>query len=192
MATFEFCSTNNLGFSHCGCVYAEGYGTLELSDEEVALLVNLIRKNGTTDVDHLQLKKNFPELFKKLDDAFRETAREATIDHWYMEGFHEGCYEYDPEELMAYCEENYDFVFEYDEDDYIDEDGEVDEDSLLDDKYDSFTEWLGSTLEFMDTRERIRFMREHMNAEIDLTDLELDYCVEIPSGIIELANNELH
>jgi hypothetical protein len=28
-----------------------------------------------------------------------------------------------------------------------------------------------------------------MNADVDLTDLELDYMVDIPQGIVTLANN---
>ena len=192
MAKFDFCCVNDLGFSHCcGSIAAEGYGTVEFSDEEVAILVKLIRDMGTTDVEELGLKTAYPEIFRKLDEAYRETAREATIDHWYMEGFYDGCYEYDPDELMDYCSETYDFVFEYNEEDYLDENGELDEDTLYDDKYDAFTEWLEVFVESMDSQERIKFLREHLNANVDLSDLELDYIVGIPQGIVELAETSI-
>jgi len=190
MAKFDFCCVNNLGFAHCcGAIAAEGHGTIEFSDEEVAILVELIRQKGTTDVCALDLNTAYPELFQRLDEAYRQVAREATIDHWYMEGFYDGCYEYDAEELMNYCSETYDFAFEYNEEDYLDEEGELDEDALFDDKYDAFVEWLEPFVESLNTQERIKFLSEHMNADVDLTDLELDYMVDIPQGIVTLANN---
>lgn len=190
MAKFDFCCVNNLGFAHCcGAIAAEGHGTIEFSDEEVAILVELIREKGTTDVCALDLNTAYPELFQRLDEAYRQVAREATIDHWYMEGFYDGCYEYDEEELMNYCSETYDFAFEYNEEDYLDEEGELDEDALFDDKYDAFVEWLEPFVESLNTQERIKFLSEHMNAEVDLSDLELDYMVDIPQGIVALAKN---
>ena len=88
---------------------------------------------------------------------------------------------------MDFCCKNHGFVFEYNEEDYLDDDGELDEDTLYDDKYDAFTEWLASFVESLDQPERIKFLIEHLNAEVDLTDLELDYTVEIPRGVVELA-----
>lgn len=187
MANFDFNCTSYLGFSHCGSITAEGYGSINLSDEEVATLINLINEKGTTNVEKLDLKTISPDLFQKLDEAYHQAAQEATINHWYMEGFYEGCYEYDTEELMDFCTENHGFIFEYNEDDYLDDDGELDEDTLYDDKYDAFTEWLASFVESLDQPERIKFLIEHLNAEVDLTDLELDYTVEIPRGVVELA-----
>lgn len=192
MAQFDFCSTSFLGISHCGTVTAEGYGTIELSDEEVAILVNLIKEKGTTDVSELELEKVHPELFNKLDEAYREAALSATIDHWYMEGFNDGCYEYDIYELMEYCKVHHDFVFEYDEEDYLDEDGEIDEDVLCDDEMNAFTEWLEDLIYSMGSPDRIRFMTEHMNADIDMSEIELDYCVEIPGGVLEIVGCRIH
>lgn len=39
----------------------------------------------------------------------------------------------------------------------------------------------------MNTQERITFLSEHMNADVDLSNLELDYMVYIPQGIITLV-----
>ena len=77
-------------------------------------------------------------------------------------------------------------MFEYDEDDYLDDDGELDEDSLWDARYDAFMEWFDIYLYDMLPQERIAFLQEHMNAEVELSEDELDYEVEIPDGVIQL------
>lgn len=183
MAEFNFSCTIYLGFSHCGEVTAEGKGTIELSDEEVAALVVLMREKGSTDVNELNLEEVYPEIYEKLDDAFRDAAWTATLDHWYTTGFYEGVYEYDVDVLMEYCEYNCNFVFEYDESDYLDDDGEVDEDAVWDAKYDAFMEWLEPYIENLNPEERIAFLQEHMNAEVELSEDELDYEVDIPEDI---------
>lgn len=183
MAEFNFSCTIFLGFSHCGEVTADGKGTVELSDEEVAALVVLMREKGSTDVNELNLEEVYPEIYEKLDDAFRDAAWTATLDHWYTTGFYEGVYEYDVDVLMEYCEYNCSFVFEYDESDYLDDDGEVDEDAVWDAKYDAFMEWLEPYIENLNPEERIAFLQEHMNAEVELSEDELDYEVDIPEDI---------
>ena len=186
MAEFKFCCTSYLGFSHCGEVTADGYGTVELSDEEVSALVSLMKEKGTTDVEELGLKEALPEIYEKLDDAFREAAWNATLDHWYVSGYEDGVYEYDIDAVMDHCEDKCGFKFEYDVDDYLDEDGELDEDSVWDARYDEFLDWFEAYLEEMNPEERIAFLQEHMNAEVELSEDELDYEVEIPDGVIQL------
>jgi hypothetical protein len=188
MAKFEFDCVCNLGFSHCGSVDAYGNGTVELSADDVTRLVDLIREMESTDIEELQLKDKYPDIYKTLDDAFRDAAREATINHWYMQGFYDWVYEYDIDELMDYCSENHDFVFEYDEEDYVDEDGEIDEDRIWDDKTEAFDEWLEIFLEGLDNSSCRKFLEEHLNAEVDLSDLELDYEIEIPKAIIDMVD----
>lgn len=185
---FDFSCTSFLGYSHCGSVTADGYGSIELTDDEVNTLVNLIRENGSSDIEDIALKEKQPYLYEKLDDAYREAAQEATIAHWYMEGFHEGVYEYDEDELIEYCSENHGFEFTYDENDYTDEDGELDEDALYDDMHEAFSEWLEDFIISLDNDEMIEFLTEHMNADVDTTELDLDYQVEIPDEIIRLTN----
>ena len=188
MAEFDFCCVNYLGFSHCGEVTAEGYGKVELSDDEVAALVALMREKETADVKELNLEEALPKVYEKLDDAFREAAWTAVEDHWYTTGYHENVFGYDVEELMDYCAEHHGFDFEYDEDDYADEGGEIDEDSLLDAKCEAFEEWLEEFIEDMEPEDRIAFLQEHMNAEVEVSEDDLDYEIEIPRGIIELAS----
>ena len=188
MAKFEFCCVSLLGFSHCSSVEACGNGTVELSEDDVTRLVDLIREMKSTDVEELQLKTKYPDIYEKLDEAFRDAAREATINHWYMQGFYDRVYEYDIDELMEYCSDNHDFVFEYDEEDYMEEDGEVDEDSIWDDKTEAFDEWLEIFIEGPDNDSCRKFLEEHLNAEVDLSDLEFDYEIEIPKAIIDMVD----
>ena len=80
------------------------------------------------------------------------------------------------------------FVFEYDEDDYMDEDGEVDEDRIWDDKTEAFDEWLEIFIEGLDNDSCRKFLEEHLNAEVDMSDLEFDYEIEIPKAIIDMVD----
>ena len=65
----------------------------------------------------------------------------------------------------------------------FDDDGEVDEDAVWDAKYDAFMEWLEPYIENLNPEERIAFLQEHMNAEVELSEDELDYEVDIPEDI---------
>ncbi len=48
MAEYKIECEQFLGFSHSGSVYTSGESTVELSDEEVATLVQLMREKNTT------------------------------------------------------------------------------------------------------------------------------------------------
>ena len=109
MAEFNFSCTIYLGFSHCGEVTAEGKGTIELSDEEVAALVVLMREKGSTDVNELNLEEVYPEIYEKLADtcdsvawnvALAEAARDA---HYYDED------DTFLDKLQEYCESEYNY-----------------------------------------------------------------------------------
>ena len=184
MSEFDFCCTVCLGFSHCGEVTADGYGKVELADDEVNALVALMRQKGSTDVKNLNLQEALPEVYEKLDQAYRDAAWLASADHWYTTGYYDNVYEYDVEQVMDYCAEHHGLGFIYDEEFFIDEDGELDEDSLWDARCEAFEEWLEDFIEAMNPKERIAFLREHLNAEVDLSDMDLDYELEIPAGII--------
>lgn len=68
--------------SHSGAVTEDGTGTVELSDEEVDTLVRLMQEMGTADVEELELEDRCPEIFEKLDDAYRGMAWRAEELHW--------------------------------------------------------------------------------------------------------------
>ena len=107
--------------------------------------------------------------------------------HWLWEGYNNGYFEYDTDELMAYCAENCGFNFEYNEEDYI-EDGELDEDTLEYDKMDAFNEWLDDYVNGLDDKDVKDFFYNHMNAGLDLDDIA--YEVAIPENIIKMAEKK--
>lgn len=187
MAAYDLYVDSDLGWSHCGCVTVDSNGTVELTDEEVAKLVNLIKEKGTSDVEELGLKHELPDIYEKLDKAHRDIARIAIIDHWLMEGYYENAYECDMDELMEHCTENHGFEFSYDEADYTDEDGNVDEDAIYDARFEAFTEWLEPFILNLDYKERRGFLEDQMGIELDYSDLEIPYTIEIPQAIVKMA-----
>ena len=56
MALYSIENDTCLGISHSGAVNVESEGYVELSDEEVAKIVDLIRQKGTTDIEGLELE----------------------------------------------------------------------------------------------------------------------------------------
>ena len=182
MAKYTIECEQCLGISHDGAVY-----TVELSDEEVTTLVQLIRQKGTTDVRELNLETTHPDLYAKLDKAYHDMAQHAETMHWLWEGYENGYYEYDEDELMDYCEQELDFTFEYDEEDYLDEDDDLDEEEIrYDAKLHAFRSWLDDYLHSLSDEEVFSFMNEHMNACIEDEEVE-EYTVSIPKAIIQKA-----
>lgn len=188
MALYDIETEQGLGISHCGSVSAEGVGTVELSDEEVQTLVQLIREKGTTDVEELGIKDSHSELYEKLREAYREVAYEAEELHWLWEGYANGCFEYDSQELLDYCKQNCGYEFQYDDEEYMDEDDELDEERLEEDEWDNFQEWLDDYVHGLSDSEAASFFYNHMNACLDLDDVEYD--VSIPQAIIDMANED--
>ena len=185
MALYDIDKVISMGWSHSGGVTVDAENTVELTDEEVAALVALIKEKGTSDVEKLELHKVYPDIYEKLNDAYYEMAYNAERSYWLWEGYESGCYEYDGEGLMEYCKDNCGYEFEYDEDDYLDEDGDIDEDRLHDDEIEAFGEWLDDYLYGLPSEEAEEFLCEQMGAEVDVVDLT--YSVEIPQAIIEMA-----
>jgi hypothetical protein len=194
MALYSIEGEQCLGMSHCGAVTVNGESAVELSDEEVNILVQLIKEKGTTDVDELDIATSHPDLYEKLDNAYREMAYDAEELHWLWEGYYNGYFEYDSEELMNYCERELAFKFEYDEKDYYLDDPEdleegeepdIDENQIEEDKYEAFSKWLNDYVNGLPDKEAKYFFYEHMNADLDMDNVE--YTVEIPAEIIKKA-----
>ena len=194
MALYSIESEQCLGMSHHGAVTVNGESAVELSDEEVDILVKLIKEKGTTDVEALDLENLYPDIYEKLDDAYRDMAYNAEEMHWLWEGYNNGYYEYDTVELMNYCERELGFKFEYDEKDYYLDDPEdleegeepdIDEDQIEEDKSEAFSEWLDDYISGLDDDEARDFFYEHMDADLDMDNVE--YTVEIPQAIINKA-----
>ena len=194
MALYSIESEQCLGMSHHGAVTVNGESAVELSDEEVDILVKLIKEKGTTDVEELDLENLYPDIYEKLDDAYRNMAYNAEEMHWLWEGYNNGYFEYDSEELMNYCERELGFKFEYDEKDYYLDDPEdleegeepdIDEDQIEEDKNDAFSEWLDDYLSDLSDDEARDFFYNHMDADLNMDGVE--YTVGIPEAIIAKA-----
>ena len=197
MALYSIESEQCLGMTHFGgAVTVNGESAVELSDEDVDILVKLIKEKNTVNVDELDIATTHPDLYEKLDDAYCEMANDAEELHWLWEGYHNGYFEYDSEELMNYCERELGFKFEYDEKDYYlddpedleeGEEADIDEDQIEEDKNDAFSEWLDDYVSGLDDDEARDFFYEHMDADLNMDDVE--YTVGIPQAIINKAQD---
>lgn len=185
MALYSIYNDTCLGWSHSGPVNVESDGFVELSDEEVTKIVELIRKKETSDIDELRLEEVYPDIYEKLDNAFFKMAYDAEEKHWLMEGFLEGYYEYNTDELMAYCEENCGFVYEDDDEDATDDD---DEDYAKIDYFKNY--WLNDYVSSLNEEDAIKFLKEHLNADVNMDDDEVEYQVAIPQAIIKMAEKK--
>ena len=196
MALYSIESEQCLGMSHSGAVTVNGESAVELSDEEADILVKLIQENDSTDVEALDLENLYPAIYEKLRAAYYDMAYKAEEMHWLWEGFENGYFEYDDDELMAYCEKEHGYSFEFDPEEYFDseyeiEDYEEDPESYEDEVYDAkcqdFHEWLSDYVEGLSDDDARDFFYNHMHAGLDLDDI--DYTVKIPQAIINKANS---
>lgn len=187
MAQYNIWTECFLGMSHCGSVTADGSGMVDLTDKEVAKLVEMIRQCDSDDLEVLNLKETCPEIYEKLEQAHRDAAYHAEYMHWLREGYEDNVYEYDTYELMSYCEEECGFCFEEEPEDFMDEDGDFDEEAYEESKYDAFVEWLDDYIYSLDDEEFVDFLVNHMNAEVDMSSWSEDYTVSLPPAIIEMA-----
>ena len=194
MALYSIESEQCLGMSHHGAVTVNGESAVELSDEEVDILVKLIKEKESTDIGDLDLEDLYPDIYQKLDKAYYKMAYAAEEIHWLWEGYNNGYFEYDSEKLMDYCEKELGFEFEYDvKDYYLDdpedleegEEPEIDEDMFEEDKSDAFSEWLDDYLSDLSDDEARDFFYEHMDADLNMDGVE--YTVGIPEAIIAKA-----
>ena len=187
MAMYEIETDICLGFSHCGGVYNSGYGEVELSDEEVDELVALMKEKDTSDVDEMDLEENLPDIYKKLDTAYRDVAYDAEEEHWLEEGYyHLECHNYEDSVMIDYIKEKGEWEFEYDEEEFKDENGELDEEALFEAECDYLhEEGLDNYLSTLDGEERKDFLRNQVGIDVDPQGCE--YEIEIPSEIIAKA-----
>ena len=164
-----------------------GFGEVELTGEEVQQLVNLIKENGgQTDVEALGLEEKYPDIYEKLDDAFRDAAYHAEYCHWVIEGYENGWCDADTDGIIAKCEEDYGFKFNPEESkDEDSDDEEMDEDYYGNAKLKAFYEWLEEYRRTLDEDEEVAFLADAfcLSPEIDA----VDYEVELPLDIVEMA-----
>lgn len=189
MAVYDISNNVSLGIQHGNHdMYSYYSGKVELSEDEVTRIVNLIKEKGTSNVREMDMENVAPDIFKKLHKAYKEMAYDAEEYEWLWNGYYEGAYEYDPYELIEYCENECGFTFEADEDDYLDEDGEFDEESYDEDKMDAFyNDWLEPYIQSLDKSDQKAFFYEKMNAEISIDEDDLNFEVFIPEAIVKMV-----
>lgn len=194
MALYSIESEQFLGMSHSGAVTVNGESAVELSDEEVDILVKLIQENDSTDVEDLDLEKLYPDIYEKLDEAYHNMAFHAEYMHWLWEGYYNHYYEYDDDALMKYCEKNCGFTFEFKPEEYFDDENDIEdykedpdsyEDEIYEVKCEVFNKWLTEYLEGLSDDDAASFMEEYMDADINMD--YVDYTVKIPQAIINKA-----
>ena len=189
MPIFSIDTETVLGISHSGVEATAGEGTVELTNEEVQQLIDLIRENGgETDVEKLNLEEKYPEIYKILDEAFREVAANAEYDYWVRAGYENGWYEAEAEEIIETCESKYGFHFEYKPEDFFIEGGtEVEENAVIDAKMEALLDdWIDDYCSEHPDKE-IAFLSDVFHLEPNVDDV--DYNVEIPPAIIKMAKD---
>lgn len=180
-----------LGVTNTGAVECGGEGVVELDDNEVNVLVDLIREKGTTDVDALGLKESNPEIYDKLYDAYYKLTYSEVEKEMLWDGYYSGVYEYDRGDLIERCKQEcgFDFDFVYDEENFLDSEGNVDEDLVEEARQEAedaaFDEWLDEYITSLSDDEAVTFFYNYMNADFEMDDS--DVVVQIPEAIINKA-----
>lgn len=177
--------------SHSGGVFGNAKGEVELSDEEVAILVRLMQEKKTSDVELLNLEESEPEIYNKLYDACDTMCEEAAFNEAWLEAYWSAWYgadmgdtvEYDIDKMMYYCEDHCGFSYDGDE---ADEDYD-------EKKAEAFEKWLDYYLHTTPSADVLTFFEQNMELLIDDCDfvdpsvVEYDVTVVIPQSIIATA-----
>lgn len=146
----------------------EGEGQLEISDAEVAQIVALLKKHKGKQDDALEeMQSIMPDVYGRMDKAFRALAMESEERYWLYRGVDERRYEVNVSELLEYCRDNCGFICET-----------TDEISAVD----LFGAWLEKyvrTLPYDDFRD---FAFNQLNMGVNLDDVK--YEIEIPVEIV--------
>lgn len=177
--------------SYWGEEYTDGgVGTLELTDEQVARLVALIREHdGETDIEELELQEKYPDIYEALDEAYRKVAYDDEYNFWLIRGFKDGVYDA-PSNIMEICKEKYGFEFNPDNmDEYLDENGNLDEDALDMAKREAFYEWEEEYTNGLCEDELVDFIHDiYGDDHVNMNGADLQYTIQIPDEIWSMAN----
>ena len=175
-----------MGMSHSGGITQDGEGYVELTDEDVENLISLMRRKNSIEVDELELKDTYPEIYKKLDLAYYEMTANAEEEHWLEWGYHNSeCHNFESSDMIEFLKSKDAWHFEYDENDFLDEDGEVDEDELSEAENEYMYEAMDKYFYSVSGDELKNFLKDIVGIDVDLTFVE--YEVKIPQEIIDMA-----
>ena len=193
MALYSIESEQCLGMSHSGAVTVNGESAVELSDEEVDILVKLIKEKGTTDVEELDLENLHPAIYKKLDEAYYRMTFKGEEIHKLTEAFFGGRLVFDFYKLMDYSEKNLGFDLFIDPEDFFSKEDLAyykekpkEYNEIIDEaKSEAFLDWLVDYVYDLTDDEARDFFYNHMDADLDACGLQ--YAVKIPQAIINKA-----
>ncbi len=190
MALYDFETTVYLGWGHSGEVSNTGTGQIDLSDEDVDLLVSLIKENRTSDFRKLKLSRRYPKLYNKLRRKYRKLAIETERHHWLIDGLDEGEYEYDEDSLMEYCMENCGFTLS---EDYYDYEDEEDDEAVQEENHefalDEFRMWFSDYVRGLNHKDADYLLCEVGGIEMEFDEVDFcnNYSTELPEAITKLA-----
>lgn len=86
----------------------DGVCQVEFSDEEVQQIVTLMQEYNTSDAEKLELEDNLPEIYAKFCTACDKVAIDIVEKDWLDSAiYHLSDYDYDEDELISYCQEQY-------------------------------------------------------------------------------------
>ena len=180
--------------SHSGAVTFNGESAVELSDDEVDILVKLIKEKGTTDVKELDLENLHPVIYKKLDEAYYKMTFRGEEIHKLTEVFFSGRLVFDFYNLMDSCEKNLGFDLFLNPEDFFNEEdlayykeNPEEYNEIIDEaKSEAFFDWLIDYVYDLTDDEARDFFYNHMDADLDMCSLQ--YAVKIPQAIINKAD----
>lgn len=144
--------------------YAHAQGEIELSDEEIDVLIRLMRQDRTTmDYKKLNLEEADPGLYEKIDHAYLDAAYEAEGHYIINACVRESDFgfEYDTANLILYCRDQCGYK-KRSKGDTI----------LKSDVYD-FDWWLSNYIDSLKVDDALDFLEEHTLTGLDLSDEEL-------------------
>ena len=190
MKNYVFKVLHCMGYCHSGAVCTEDYVNVELTDSEEHELVKLAQEKGRY-IHRFDLEEEAPEVYKDLDETFREVATVAVEYHCLSEEFEMKKWERSfSDDLVEFCKNELGFVFEFefDEADYLDKDGVLDKEALEQDREEEeksvFAEWLADYMDGLSTKEFCQFMYDHMGYEPETVE---DYEVVLSDEFMAMA-----
>ena len=93
MSLYSIESEKVSAMSHVGEVTIDGERAVELSDDEVDILVKLIKGKGSADIRELDIENLCPAIYEKLNNAYRDKAYKAEEIRRLWDGYYNWCYE---------------------------------------------------------------------------------------------------
>lgn len=186
MAQYSFTCERYDGYSHSGDMTSTVKGTVELSDEDVATLVKLMRESGTSDIEELELEETEPRIYNILYEACSDACfASAQIDSLLFD-YYNSEYDCDKGAFIEFCF-SLGFKLKRDMEEYQDSDGNFCWYKMNDFEDFEFRHWLENYLKSMSLDEAEDFFKEYIHGELEEYETDYDISVVIPQAIIDMA-----